>query len=54
VTDLITMPPCGLFENAEEYWSTLWHEQGHAVGHQKRLNRDSVKEAAPFGSAIQH
>jgi antirestriction protein ArdC len=50
-TDRITMPPRGLFENAEEYWSTLWHEEGHAVGHPRRLNRESIKEAAPFGSA---
>jgi antirestriction protein ArdC len=29
ITDRITMPPRGLFENAEEYWSTFWHEAGH-------------------------
>ena len=51
ITDRITMPPRGLFENAEEYWSTFWHEAGHASGHRKRLNRDSITEAAPFGSA---
>jgi antirestriction protein ArdC len=51
MTDRITMPPRGLFENAEEYWSTLWHEEGHAVGHPRRLNRESIKEVAPFGSA---
>jgi len=46
------MPPQSLFESAEEYWATLWHEcGGHATGHPKRLNRDSIKEAAPFGSA---
>lgn len=45
------MPPRGLFENTEEYWSTFWHEAGHASGHRKRLNRDSITEAAPFGSA---
>jgi antirestriction protein ArdC len=50
-TDRITMPPRGLFDNAEEYWSTLWHEEGHAVAHPTRLNRESIKEAAPFGSA---
>jgi len=45
------MPPRGLFENAEEYWSTFWHEAAHASGHSKRLNRESIREAAPFGSA---
>jgi antirestriction protein ArdC len=29
MTDLITMPPRGLFENADEYWSTFWHEAAH-------------------------
>jgi len=51
ITDRITMPPRGLFENAEEYWSTFWHEAGHASGHRTRLNRDSITEATPFGSA---
>jgi antirestriction protein ArdC len=51
--DQVTLPPRSLFESAEEYWCTLWHETGgHATGHPKRLNRDSLKEAAPFGSAI--
>jgi antirestriction protein ArdC len=27
-------------------------QQGHAVGHPKRLNRESIKEVAPFGSAV--
>jgi antirestriction protein ArdC len=49
--DRVTLPPRGLFESAEEYWSTLWHEcGGHATGHPKRLNRKSISEAAPFGS----
>ena len=52
VTDRITMPARTLFESAEEYWSTLWHEAAHATGHPKRLNRDSITQAAPFGSAI--
>jgi antirestriction protein ArdC len=47
------MPPRGLFESAEEYWATFWHEcTGHATGHPKRLNRDSIKQAAPFGSPV--
>jgi antirestriction protein ArdC len=52
ITDRVTMPPRCLFESADEYWATLWHETaGHATGHPKRLNRDSIREAAPFGSA---
>jgi antirestriction protein ArdC len=26
VADRVTMPPRSLFESADEYWSTLWHE----------------------------
>ncbi|MHB8384529.1 MAG: zincin-like metallopeptidase domain-containing protein [Candidatus Binataceae bacterium] len=43
--------PLGLFESVEEYPSILWIETEHASGHPKRLNRDSIAEAAPFGSA---
>lgn len=51
--DRVTMPPRGLFESAEEYYCTLLHECcGHGSGAAKRLNRDSINEAAPFGSAI--
>jgi antirestriction protein ArdC len=42
MSDRITMPPRGLFENAEEYWSTFWHESAHASGHGRRLNRESM------------
>ena len=52
MTDRITMPPHGLFENADEYWSTFWHEAAHASGHRKRLNRESINEVATFGSAV--
>jgi antirestriction protein ArdC len=52
-TDRVTMPPRGLFESAHEFWCTMFHEAcGHATGHEKRLNRDSLKEAAPFGSPV--
>jgi antirestriction protein ArdC len=45
MTDRITMPPRGLFENAEEYWSTLWHEQGHYADFRimPRSSRRSVR-----------
>jgi len=38
--DYINMPQYGLFDNPEEYYSTLFHEAIHATGHEKRLNRD--------------
>jgi len=50
ITDRITLPPRELFTSAEEFYATLNHEESHAVGHPKRLNRKSISEAAPFGS----
>ena len=50
ITDRITLPPRELFSSAEEFYATLNHEESHAVGHPKRLNRKSITEAAPFGS----
>jgi antirestriction protein ArdC len=50
ITDRITLPPSELFSSAEELFGTLAHEASHASGHPKRLNRESIAEAAPFGS----
>jgi len=50
ITDRITLPPRELFSSAEEFYASLFHEESHAVGHPKRLNRKSITEAAPFGS----
>jgi antirestriction protein ArdC len=50
-TDRVTMPPRELFTTAEEFYGTLLHELCHATGHQKRLARETITEAAPFGSA---
>ena len=49
-TDRITLPPRELFAGTEEIYASLFHEAGHASGHPKRLNRESIAEAAPFGS----
>jgi antirestriction protein ArdC len=46
MTDRITMPPRRLFENADEHWSTFWHEAAHASRHRKGLNRESINEVA--------
>ena len=50
ITDRITLPPRSLFESVEEFYATLNHEIIHACGSPKRLNRESIVEAAPFGS----
>ena len=52
LTDRVTLPPRELFVNAEEEACTALHEISHAVGAPKRLNRESIAEAVPFGSPI--
>jgi antirestriction protein ArdC len=51
VTDRINLPSRELFISAEEQIATSYHEMSHSTGHPKRLNRKSITEAAPFGSA---
>ncbi len=50
ITDRITLPPRELFASTEEIYACLFHECAHATGHGSRLNRESLAEAAPFGS----
>jgi len=47
--DLVTLPPQKLFEQPEEYYSTVFHELTHATGHEKRLNRRPSTEIRHFG-----
>lgn len=49
--DLLRMPDPELFESAEAYYSTLFHELTHSTGHEKRLNRATLKDAGRFGDA---
>ena len=51
ITDRITLPPRELFVSAEEFYATALHEAVHSTGSQVRLARESILEAAPFGSA---
>lgn len=39
-TDTVQMPSPPSFESVESYYATLFHEFGHATGHETRLNRD--------------
>jgi antirestriction protein ArdC len=50
-TDRVTMPSRNLFISGEEYSATLLHELTHSTGHEKRLAREGITEAAAFGSA---
>jgi hypothetical protein len=43
-------PPRELFASPEAIYATAFHELGHATGSPRRLNRESIAEAAPFGS----
>lgn len=45
--DIIHLPKQAQFRGSGEYYSTLFHEGGHATGHESRLNR---KQRNPFGS----
>ena len=48
--DYIQLPQLHTFDSIEEYYSTLFHELGHATGHSKRLARKSILEPSYFGS----
>lgn len=48
--DYIQLPHQHTFHSPEEYYSTLFHELGHATGHANRLGRKSILEPSYFGS----
>jgi antirestriction protein ArdC len=52
LTDRITLPPRELFISAEEEAATETHELVHSSGSEKRLAREGICEAAPFGSPV--
>jgi antirestriction protein ArdC len=52
ITDRITLPPRELFASAEEFYATALHETVHSSGCEKRLAREGICEAAPFGSPV--
>ncbi len=46
----LRMPPRHAFDLAEGYYETLFHEMGHATGHQSRLNRKEIVSGSYFGA----
>lgn len=44
--DYVNMPPREHFQDAEAYYSVLFHELIHATGHEKRLARKELTEAS--------
>jgi antirestriction protein ArdC len=47
--DVVLMPPRTAFTSPESYYSTLYHELGHATGHVKRLARPGIVGGGHFG-----
>lgn len=48
--DCVGLPPRERFEQAEGYYTTLFHELIHSTGHDKRLKRSTLTESAGYGS----
>ena len=48
--DEIVLPKMKSFRTSEGYYSTIFHELVHAIGHEKRLNRKTLTDMVPFGS----
>lgn len=49
--DVIGVPDINMFENAESYYSTLFHEMTHSTGHPSRLSRFDINTACFRGEA---
>jgi antirestriction protein ArdC len=49
VLDQVAMPDRTCFENAEGFYSTLFHELVHSTGHPARLNRSTLTDFERFG-----
>jgi antirestriction protein ArdC len=52
LTDRVTLPSRTRFATVADFYAVLDHELAHASGHRTRLNRESITEAAPFGSPV--
>lgn len=48
--DKVQMPFFQDFDEAEEFYSVLFHELGHSTGHASRLDRKEVQSCSRFGS----
>lgn len=50
ILDKVVVPALNQFDNANEYYSTLFHECIHSTGHKSRLNRLNDNKSSAFGS----
>ncbi len=48
--DLVQIPTIDAFVSPDTYYATLFHELGHATGHETRLNRPGVMGTHRFGT----
>ena len=48
--DTVGMPSRRLFNSAEEYYSTLFHELTHSTGHTSRIGREGIEQLNTFAS----
>jgi antirestriction protein ArdC len=46
---LVQLPLASRFKSEEEWYTVLFHELGHATGHEKRLNRPDVMRRGELG-----
>ena len=51
-TDVVVVPGKRSYPQADEYYSTLFHELGHSTGHKDRLNRKGITESDGFGGHV--
>ena len=51
--DRVVIPPRDQFPDASSYYRTALHEVGHATGHPKRMDRESLKDAVSGGFGSQ-
>lgn len=49
-TDTVRLPETSQFYSGPGYYSTAFHELGHATGHESRLDRKEIKKLNEFGS----
>lgn len=50
-TDHVQVPKLSAFTSPDAFYATLFHELGHASGHESRLARKTVTGAIQFGSS---
>ena len=50
-SDQVHVPRRNTFTSSEAFYSVVFHELTHSTGHEDRLNRKTLTDGTPFGSA---